>query len=67
MSAVVRLLSLAPLDRMATLGNEFKELPEGWKYQVVTPSKDLVMNLTPAEPIPSVADEFDQIYIRIPE
>ena len=28
---------------------------------------DLVMKLTPKAPIPSVQDEFDQIYIRIPE
>ena len=56
-----------PLDQMSSLGEKFKKLPEGWKYQVVTPSEDLVMNLTPAHAIPSVQDEFDQIYIRIPE
>ncbi len=42
-------------------------MPEGWEYDVEAPTEDLVMNLTPAEPIPSVSDEFDQIYIRIPE
>jgi hypothetical protein len=56
-----------PVERMATLGDEMKELPEGWTYRVVTLEKDLVMNLTPAHAIPSVQDEFDQIYIRIPE
>lgn len=56
-----------PLDQLATLGEKFKQLPEGWKYQVVPPSEDLIMNLTPAHGIPSVQDEFDQIYIRIPE
>ena len=56
-----------PLERMATLGEEFKKLPEGWIYRVDVRGEDLVMNLTPHEPIPSVQDEFDQIYIRIPE
>lgn len=56
-----------PVKRMATLGKEMKKLPEGWTYRVKTLRKDLVMNLTPHEPIPSVQDEFDQIYIRIPE
>lgn len=50
-----------------TLGSKFNQLPEGWKYQVVTPKADLVMKLTPDQAIPSVQDEFDQIYIRIPE
>jgi hypothetical protein len=55
-----------PVESMATLGEKFEELPEGWKYVVEVPTEDLVMNLTPAKPIPSVLDEFDQIYIRIP-
>lgn len=54
-------------EDLATLGSKFKELPKGWKYQVVSPSEDLIMNLTPAHAIPSVQDEFDQIYIRIPK
>ena len=49
------------------LGSQFESLPTGWKYQVVTLKEDLVMNLTPAHAIPSVQDEFDQIYIRIPQ
>ena len=56
-----------PAERLAGLGEEFQELPEGWSYQVIEPEEDLVMHLTPAKPIPSVQDEFDQIYIRIPE
>ena len=56
-----------PKDSLATLGDQFQELPEGWEYRVNVLSEDLVMNLTPNEPIPSVQDEFDQIYIRIPE
>jgi hypothetical protein len=55
-----------PEDSLSTLGDDFRKLPDGWKYEVVDPKEDLVMNLTPDEPIPSVQDEFDQIYIRIP-
>jgi hypothetical protein len=56
-----------PTDALATLGERFKQLPDGWKYRVKILDEDLVMKLTPSEPIPSVQDEFDQIYIRIPE
>jgi hypothetical protein len=49
------------------LGDRLKNLPEGWEYRVEVVTEDLVMNLTPNEPIPSVPDEFDQYYIRIPE
>ena len=52
---------------LASLSSKMKQLPEGWKYQVESPTEDLIMNLTPAKPIPSVQDEFNQIYIRIPE
>lgn len=55
-----------PLEELAALGEKFREMPDGWKYRVVVLDNDLVMNLTPKEPIPSVQDEFDQIYIRIP-
>jgi len=53
-------------DDLATLGDQFQELPEGWSYDVVSPTADLIFDLTPDVPIPSVQDEFDQIYIRIP-
>ncbi len=56
-----------PTDSLATLGERFKQLPEGWQYRVQVLTRDLVMKLTPAAPIPSVQDEFDQIYIRIPQ
>jgi hypothetical protein len=56
-----------PEMSLATLGERFKNLPQGWKYRVERLEKDLVMHLTPKAPIPSVQDEFDQIYIRIPE
>ena len=56
-----------PTDELAMLGQKFKGLPNGWKYRVKVIDKDLVLKLTPNKPIPSVQDEFDQIYIRIPE
>jgi hypothetical protein len=56
-----------PRRSLATLGKKFQHLPEGWEYRVNVLDEDLVMKLTPKTPIPSVQDEFDQIYIRIPE
>ena len=56
-----------PKESLETLGDQFKELPEGWDYRVNVLTEDLVMDLTPDAPIPSVQDEFNQIYIRIPE
>ena len=53
-------------DQLDTLADQFQELPEGWSYQVVTPLVDLVVELSPRGFIPSVKDEFDQIYILIP-
>lgn len=53
-------------DQLATLGDQFQELPEGWSYHVVNPWYDLVIDLVPNGNIPSVQDEFDQIYILIP-
>lgn len=56
-----------PQESLATLGQQFKALPQGWEYRVEVLDKDLEMKLTPQAPIPSVQDEFNQIYIRIPE
>jgi hypothetical protein len=56
-----------PEEALATLGERFAGLPEGWEYRVQVLDTDLVMKLTPAAPIPSVQDEFNQIYIRMPE
>lgn len=55
-----------PKDSLDTLGEQMQDLPDGWSYDVVTITDDLVFDLTPDAPIPSVQDEFDQIYIRIP-
>mmetsp|Transcript_8992 Transcript_8992/g.18354 ORF Transcript_8992/g.18354 Transcript_8992/m.18354 type:complete len:273 (-) Transcript_8992:159-977(-) len=54
-------------SELATLGDQFEELPEGWSYNVITPDEDLILDLTPETGAPSVIDEFDQVYIRIPE
>jgi len=56
-----------PENSLATLAERFKQLPAGWEYRVEALTEDLVMKLSPKTPIPSVQDEFDQIYIRIPE
>ena len=56
-----------PEDALATLGERFQQMPDGWEYRAKAPTEDLVMKLTPNKPIPSVQDEFDQIYIRIPQ
>lgn len=56
-----------PTEELAALGQRFKQLPDGWAYRVVNLTEELVMKLSPKEPIPSVQDEFDQIYIRIPK
>ena len=56
-----------PSARLATLGKLFKDLPKGWEYRVKVLGEGLTMKLTPKTPIPSVQDEFDQIYIRIPK
>lgn len=56
-----------PVSELASLGKKFENLPEGWEYRVKVLDEDLVMKLTPRKPIPSIQDEFNQIYIRIPE
>ncbi len=56
-----------PEEALATLGERFAGLPEGWEYRVQVLDTDLVMKLTPAAPIHSVQYEFNQIYIRMPE
>ncbi|WP_406656517.1 hypothetical protein V7O62_11750 [Methanolobus sp. ZRKC2] len=56
-----------PKESLETLGDDFEELPDGWEYRTRVLEEELVMNLTPDEPIPSISDEFDQIYIQIPE
>lgn len=56
-----------PKDDLATLSAKFEQLPDGWEYRVKVLEDDLEMKLSPDAPIPSVQDEFNQIYIRLPE
>jgi hypothetical protein len=56
-----------PQESLAMLGEKFQRLPENWEYRVQALDDDLAMRLTPEVPIPSIQDEFNQIYIRIPE
>jgi hypothetical protein len=37
-----------PTESLATLGDDFEELPDGWEYRVVVLNEDLVMDLTTA-------------------
>jgi len=53
-------------NQLTSLGEKFEKLPPGWSFQVKQLDQDLVMKLTPNAPIPSVQDEFNQIYIRVP-
>jgi len=43
-----------PEESLATLAERFTKLPQGWKYRVKALENELVMNLTPKTPIPSV-------------
>lgn len=52
---------------LAHLGEKLKTLPDDWEFRISELEEDLVMDLTPAEPIPSVPDELDQYWIRIPK
>lgn len=53
-------------SELPTLGDQYQNLPEGWSYQPITYDTELDVNLTPNGFIPSVQDEFDQIFILIP-
>lgn len=53
-------------SELPTLGDQFQNLPAGWTYETITYDQDLAVELSPAGFIPSVQDEFDQIYILIP-
>jgi hypothetical protein len=55
-----------PIESLAKLGEQLKELPKGWKYQTRVLTEDLVMDLTPDQTIYAVGDEFHQYYTRPP-
>jgi hypothetical protein len=54
-----------PLESLATLCEQMKQLPKGWKYGTRTPTEDLVLDLGPDQTIYAVGDEFHQYYTRI--
>ena len=56
-----------PIDSLAKLGGQMKQLPAGWKYRTRVLAEDLVMDLGPDQAIYVVGDEFHQYYTRIPK
>ena len=56
-----------PLESLAMLGEQMKQLPAGWKYRTRIPTEDVVMDLGPGQTIYAVGDEFHQYYTRIPK
>ena len=55
------------LEDLETMGDQMKNLPEGWSYRVRVLEKDLVLDLDPAKAtIYAVGDEFYQYYTRPP-
>ncbi|HAD09296.1 MAG TPA: hypothetical protein DCF62_07445 [Porticoccaceae bacterium] len=52
-------------EKLSSLGASMEGLPEGWRYEVEVLKEDLVMDLDPSKPIPSVQDEYNQIYIQM--
>jgi hypothetical protein len=55
------------LESLADLGEQMKELPEGWLYRTRILTEDLVLDLGPHATIYGVGDEFRQYYTRIPD
>ncbi len=53
-----------PIPELATLGSKLK-LPQGWQYRARTLSEDLKLDLSPAQTIYAVGDDFHQYYTRI--
>jgi len=56
-----------PMESLATLGQQMKQLPTGWQYRTRILTEDLVLDLGPNQTIYAVGDEFHQYYTRIPE
>jgi hypothetical protein len=55
-----------PITSLPKLGEQMKELPQGWRYRSRTLNEDLVLDLRPDDTIYGVGDEFHQYYTRIP-
>ncbi len=56
-----------PIESLATLGEQMKQLPKDWQYRSRILTEDLVLDLGPDKTIYAVGDEFHQYYTRIPE
>jgi hypothetical protein len=56
-----------PIESLAELGEQMKELPAGWQYRSRELTDDLVIDLGPDRTIYTVGDEFHQYYTRTPE
>src|SRR5258705_106059 len=56
-----------PIESLAKLGEQMKQLPKGWQYRTRALTEDLVLDLGPDKTIYAVGDEFHQYYTRIAE
>ena len=52
------------IESLAKLGDKLK-LPKGWQYRTRTLTEDLKLDLSPAQSIYAVGDDFHQYYTRI--
>ena len=56
-----------PIESLAKLGEQMKQLPKGWQYRTRALTEDLALDLGPDKTIYAVGDEFHQYYTRIAE
>src|SRR6266436_3932530 len=49
-----------PIESLAKLGEQMKQLPKGWQYRTRALTEDLVLDLGPDKTIYAVADEFSR-------
>jgi hypothetical protein len=52
------------IESLADLGDKLN-LPEGWQYRTRTLTEDLRLDLSPAQTIYAVGDDFQQYYTRL--
>jgi hypothetical protein len=56
-----------PIESLAKLGEQMKQLPKGWQCRTRALTEDLVLDLGPDKTIYAVGDEFHQYDTRITE
>jgi len=56
-----------PIQSLATLGEQLKQLPAGWQFRTQILTEDLVLDLKSDQTIYAIGDEFHQYWTRIPE